>query len=208
MFNRVLVYTAICKPGSGAEPGEAPPRLQGPRAAGRSLRVARGTLRPGLSVSATHLSRTLADPHRLTSGQHRGAELWVGGECGSGVTPFTRGGARQSRRGAGQPEPRGGPAGLLRGTGLGGRALTRGIWQAVHAGRGTGGAALGGARGAGARERRLQRGHAPGPQLPPGLRENARVLRRIQALLTPGQAVGPGPDGEMPSAYFKDLFLR
>lgn len=152
------------------EPGEAPPRLQDASTGGRSLRVARGTHRPGLSLSQRRIPRTLHDPHGLTSGQNQGAELWVGGELGSRVTPFTRGGARQSRRRAGQPELRGGPAGLLRATGLRGRALTLRTWQAVHTRPGKEGAAPGGARGAGAWERRLLRGHAPGPQLPPCLR--------------------------------------
>lgn len=47
----------------------------------------------------------------------------------SGVTPFTRDGVRQSRRRLGQPVQRGGPAGLLPGTGLRGRALTLRIWR-------------------------------------------------------------------------------
>lgn len=129
-----------------------------------------GPTGPGSLCLNDAYPRTLQDPHGLTSGQNRGAELWVGGEWRSGVTPFTRGGARQSRRRAGQPELRGGPVGLLRGTGLRGRALTLGTWQAVHTRRGKEGAAPGGARGAGAWERRLLRGHAPGPQLPPCLR--------------------------------------
>lgn len=78
----------------------------------------------------------------------------------------------------------------------------------MHSRLATEGAAQGGARGAGAWERRLQRGHAPGPQLPSTPAENARVLRRSQALLTPVQAMGPGRDGEMPSAFFEDLLLR
>lgn len=41
-----------------------------------------------LSDASPPPPRTLADPHCLTSGQHPGAELWVGGEWGSGVTPF------------------------------------------------------------------------------------------------------------------------
>lgn len=171
------------------EPGKAPPRLQGAGAGGRSWRVARPGLWSQRRITPPH-PRTLADPHCLTSGQHPGAELWVGGEWGSGVTPFTRGGARQSQHGAGQPELRGGPAGLLWGTGLRGRALTLGdLASCAHQ--------AGHRRCSPGRSARLG---SPGEQAAAGTRtrtaapftpaENARVLRRIQALLTPVRAVG------------------
>lgn len=154
------------------EPGEAPPRLQGASTGGRSLRVARGTHRPGLSlsVSMTHTRAPSRTPSASLPARTGARSCGWAGNGGSGVTPFTRGGARQSQRRAGQSELRGGPAGLLRGTGLRGRALTLGTWQAVHTRRGKEGAAPGGAGGAGAWERRLLRGHASGPQLPPCLR--------------------------------------
>lgn len=117
-------------PGSEARLSEALPRLQGARAAGRSASAAGGTLGVEGSLSERRNPHPSIPEHPTASLPARVGEAERGRAGGrSGVTPFTRDGVRQSRRRSGQPVQGGGPAGLLPGTGLRGRALTLRIWR-------------------------------------------------------------------------------
>lgn len=122
-----------------------------------------------LSVSVTHLPHHRGPP-RPHFRPAPGRRAMGGRRMGEGVKPVTRGGARQSRRGAGQPEMRGGPGELLRGTCLRGRALTLGDLASFAHQAGHGRCSPEQSARRGSLEEEAAVGHAPGPQLPPCLR--------------------------------------